>query len=195
MLEKDEIINIIVSIIVLGFIFTFRGFGNTQYLASHIVQNTIMVSLAFLIHELAHREVARKLGFFARYEMWGAGVLMSVLLSLVSNGSIGFASLGAVVIYPVADLWGRTKYPGKHDELLISSAGPISNIVLGMIGFILYYMRIPIPGIYEFIYLNIWLAFFNMLPIPPLDGFKVFRADWRIFLLIFLPVFVALLLL
>ncbi len=192
MVDRDEMLNIVVSIIVLGFIFTFRGFDNLAYLKQNLVPNTILVSIAFLAHELAHRETARRLGFFARYELWGIGVFISLFLSLATNGEIGFASLGAVVIYPISDLWGVSRPLTRRDNMLISIAGPLTNIILGIAGILLYYIY-PSPYIGRFSFLNLWLAFFNLLPIPPLDGFKVFKYDWRIYTIITLPLFVSLL--
>lgn len=75
--------------------------------------------------------------------------------------------------------WGRPvmfdpfnlKYP-RRDAAIISLAGPASNILLAVILSII--MRIfPTPYLYPFIQLNVSLAVFNLLPIHPLDGFKV----------------------
>jgi stage IV sporulation protein FB len=61
----------------------------------------------------------------------------------------------------------------KINKIFIYSAGPSVNIIFAVVFFILYaFQVIPI----EFtvgVYINIWLAFFNLLPIMPLDGGKI----------------------
>ncbi|QNU68044.1 site-2 protease family protein [Ruminiclostridium herbifermentans] len=61
----------------------------------------------------------------------------------------------------------------KLNKIFIYSAGPSVNIIFAVVFFILYACQvIPI----EFtvgVYINIWLAFFNLLPVMPLDGGKI----------------------
>ena len=56
---------------------------------------------------------------------------------------------------------------------LMILAGPLSNIMLAIIGYVLGLLYSPELFTY-FIHLNLILAVFNLLPIPPLDGEKIF---------------------
>ncbi len=68
---------------------------------------------------------------------------------------------------------------GRISDILISAAGPFSNLFLGFV-FIALLLLFYNSGLFseEFIYLaarvNLTLFLFNMLPIPPLDGFNIF---------------------
>ena len=61
--------------------------------------------------------------------------------------------------------------------LLVSLAGPVSNIVVALVGGILY----NLVDVYSYVWylavasltINVYLALFNLLPIPPLDGSKI----------------------
>ncbi|HAX78225.1 MAG TPA: site-2 protease family protein [Cyanobacteria bacterium UBA11372] len=70
----------------------------------------------------------------------------------------------------------------KWGNILVSAAGPLLNLVLALLFILLLRLSSspPIDGIlsYQFLYLgatiNLCLFIFNLLPIPPLDGFYVF---------------------
>jgi Zn-dependent protease len=61
--------------------------------------------------------------------------------------------------------------------LLVSLAGPASNIVLAFVAGILYFLVGPQSGLSRFIgyllIIDVYLALFNLLPIPPLDGSNI----------------------
>lgn len=68
---------------------------------------------------------------------------------------------------------------GRISDILVSAAGPLSNLALGLIFIILLWIFYDSALVSkEFLYLaariNLTLFFFNMLPIPPLDGFSIF---------------------
>ena len=68
----------------------------------------------------------------------------------------------------------------------ISIAGPLINITLGIIfiATLLFIPTIPIlsTSFLFLAYINIWLGIFNMLPIPPLDGYKITRWNLKIYI-------------
>jgi Zn-dependent protease len=61
----------------------------------------------------------------------------------------------------------------KRDEMLVAVAGPGSNLILAGILSIIWHF-FPSQIIIIFVYINVALAVFNFLPIPPLDGSKIF---------------------
>ncbi|MBI2644127.1 MAG: site-2 protease family protein [Candidatus Wildermuthbacteria bacterium] len=99
---------------------------------------------------------------------------------------------------------------GRYDELKVSMAGPASNILLALI-FGLALRFLPVASIHPtlvlvfayIVFLNILLAVFNLIPIPPLDGshilltllpkgfeqLKMFLAQYGFILLLFLIFF------
>jgi Zn-dependent protease len=75
----------------------------------------------------------------------------------------------------------------KKDYALISLAGPLTNLILVMIGSIIAHIAFPHASLFELhelgvaglvlytvIQINLALGIFNLLPIPPLDGSKLF---------------------
>jgi len=63
-----------------------------------------------------------------------------------------------------------------RDDILVSVAGPLTNILLAVV-FALLSRLIPdtsllYSAVIQIVFINVILAFFNLLPIPPLDGFS-----------------------
>ncbi|MCC8042152.1 MAG: site-2 protease family protein [Oscillospiraceae bacterium] len=139
----------------------------------------LVLFTAVPIHECAHAWTAEKLGDdtakrqgrvtlnpFAHLSLWG-----SIMLVLVGFG------WGK----PVQTNPNNFKKP-KRDMALTALAGPVSNFLMAFISMIVYkvlYYTTSTRLAYIFLYImiiNISLAVFNFLPIPPLDGSKIFNA-------------------
>jgi len=182
----NEIKDIILTIMALTVIFAFPNYLDLPiYLVAIII--------GFLLHELAHKFMARKFGMAAYYRMWPTGIIFGLLLAgfgLLTNTPLRFVAPGAVVIYPYRfGRWGyRIKHLTTREEGLVSVVGPGVNVFFAFL-----FMFIPIPGALFISTVNAFLAFFNLLPIPPLDGIKVLK--WNIAVWVFLIILSALMVL
>ena len=134
--------------------------------------------IGFLLHELAHRIVARGVGAEAHFVANNGWLLLSV----------GLAFLGVFVAAPGA-VWHRG-FLTKSQGGLIALAGPVTNLALAIIFILLSWI---IPGQTSLLgirlgdlflighQINAWLGLFNMIPAGPFDGAKVLAWDWRVF--------------
>ncbi|MEM0439216.1 MAG: hypothetical protein QXP18_04280 [Sulfolobales archaeon] len=177
----------------------FNGFSDIKSMIQYgaIPAYLIAISLGFFIHELAHKYVALARGCQARFTISSLGLLITTVFGLFA--SLAYF-LGARLPFVIAapgyvgircSYWGtRTLFGGTTSEGLIAAVGPISNIILSIIGIIGMRLAIliPLPGLYTVFYaikyVNAVLAVFNLLPIPPLDGYKVARWNPLIYLAI-----------
>lgn len=124
----------------------------------------VTAGIGFLLHELAHKVVARNYGLYAEFR---ANFMMLFVAVLGSFAGFIFAAPGAVYTS------GRRT---SDQQLWISLAGPATNIVLALI-----FLFVPgIIGSYGFT-INSWLALFNMLPIAGLDGQSIYRSNKSVF--------------
>mgnify|MGYP002635043324 CR=1 FL=1 len=151
-----------------------------------IILSILLVSLT--VHELAHAATADWLGDPTARRLGRVSLnplvhldpvgsfLLPLMMSVVSPGFIfGWAK-------PVPVSTANLKN-GRRDFLVIAAAGPASNIVLAASASVLLGLGLlpsgfgeapGMPGAVElFVYLNLLLAVFNMVPIPPLDGGNV----------------------
>lgn len=175
--SKEEIKDIAIAVLVLTYIFWFVLL-NRQLTIFAVSLSFFTVVISFLFHELAHKFVARKLGFAAAFKMFPSGLLFAIIFSFAR---IIIAAPGAVVIYPYR--FGRWGYKISRltlkEEGLISFVGPAVNIIFAAI------FKIISGDVASFLAaVNALLAFFNLLPIPPLDGSKVLR--WKIWFWFFM---------
>ncbi|MFA5405864.1 MAG: hypothetical protein WC307_00705 [Candidatus Nanoarchaeia archaeon] len=160
-----ELGSLLVSTLVLGFIFSMNNFN-------YFLPITIIAGTAFIIHELSHKLVAESFDCKAEYVLWPQGVLFSLIISLITRGNFIFAALGFVSISTYYQTRLGYKFVNLSLEEMgkISLAGPASNVLMGVICALLApYYPILIYGVT----LNFILALFNLVPFPPLDGSKI----------------------
>lgn len=186
-MDMREFRDIVISAVALAAAFSIAFSGGYRGIANLgvdiFVTSLIAVSLSFVLHELGHRHVAKHFNCYAEYRMWPHGLLLALLFSVLG---FVFAAPGAVMIHPKSDLWGSRVSVSKKRFGLISIAGPVMNLLLAGI-FFMANIIFPWQGFMLGIMINIWLAFFNTIPIPPLDGSKIFAWDKRIWLALFAP--------
>lgn len=156
--------------------------------------NVILLVPVFLFslcfHEFAHAWVAVKrgdptpelLGRLSMHPMAHADILGTLVLpALAIYSGAPFFGWAKPVPIDIRNL----KY-GRRDYALIAFAGPLANLILALVatGLLAILVRIPTPHqILETLQLfsivsiqvNLMLAFFNLLPIAPLDGFNVIQ--------------------
>ncbi|MEM1539973.1 MAG: AN1-type zinc finger domain-containing protein [Candidatus Bathyarchaeia archaeon] len=164
------------------------GIGLSLGMTPTIIQNIggipmlfafgVLVTVSFLIHELAHKFTAQKSGAWAEFRIMLFGLILTAI-SIVSP-LFKIISPGAVVI---AGLTSKSKL-GK-----ISIAGPLTNILLSIGFFLAAHFVSPNSISYLFLlasWINAWISFINLIPYGMLDGYKIFLWDKFVWALAFI---------
>lgn len=124
----------------------------------------------FVAHEMAHKIVAQRRGYWAEFRVFPMGLLVSLLTA--SFGFL-FAAPGATMVGGMSELdresWGWT-----------SIAGPLTNAAFAAVfyaGAVGAYLAgsFLVDGLLLLAFINAWFGTFNLIPFGPLDGRKVYR--------------------
>lgn len=165
-MSRTEMQHLTIAWLVLGLCFSIRYLFRPELFPKFFLLALIGVGTAFIGHELAHKLVAQKFGYQAEFRLWWLGLLIAAISAIATMGRILFAAPGAVYIL--------SYYTRPREEGLIAVSGAVANLVLA---FFFYLLSLgngfaAAIGNWGFM-INLWLAAFNLLPIPPLDGTKV----------------------
>lgn len=127
----------------------------------------LIAAPAVILHEFGHKFIAMAFGLDATFSIWPAGLVIGIVLKLVNSPLLLLAP--AYVSFSNAT---------ALQTIVIAFAGPGVNLLLwGISAFVLrkkrHLTQKQLVGWAISKKLNMYLFFFNMIPLPPLDGFKV----------------------
>jgi Zn-dependent protease len=204
--DFEEVKSIIIAdaVLILAFSLSLSGGlaglaenGGIGYFLQLIPMVALGVTLSFVLHELMHKFVAQHYGAIAGFRTSVTGLAITLL---TSTFGVLFGIPGATMIY-------ASRFTKKENGL-VSLAGPMTNFVVFVVFAALLYAASPrffvalfeggnpssksyLVNALDFtMFISILLAFFNMLPITPLDGSKILAWSKPVFALVMGVIFV-----
>lgn len=183
--SRTEIIHLVISVAVLTIAFSFAfvpirssAWSIASFL-SVLPRSLLAIVTAFVFHEIAHKYMGQKYGFWSEFRMFPQGLLLALVFGVFAG--IVFAAPGAVQIHGS---------PGKREYGQISAAGPLANIGIALVSMGVSFVFSGLIASTAFFigYINIFLALFNLLPFGPLDGRKVMSWRFDVWLILFISV-------
>ncbi len=137
--------------------------------------SAIAVFTGVILHEIGHKVESLRSGIWAEYRKWDMGLAIAFLTSLFG---FLFAAPGAVHVMGVGTR--------REMERIVSGGVRVNMLLTGalMAGFFALGGRGSLAVILWFIAsVNSYLALFNTLPLPPLDGFQLMRLNFPKYLI------------
>ncbi len=183
---RNELRDLLIAFIVLSICFAISNVGLNLFSILSIMPIVMIgVGAGFLLHEIGHKFVSMKYGYWVEFKLWPLGLVIALVTAFLG---FVFAAPGAVNTY--AD--------HMNDEIngRIAIAGPMTNMGLALVFIIIAALIYPFSihsQIVHLIYLictvgysvNSYLAAFNLLPFATLDGIKVMKWNVLIWFVVF----------
>lgn len=146
-----------------------------------LLSYAMIILIALPVHELAHAFAADRMG--DPTARWNGRLTLNPLahLDIVGTLMILFFEFGYAKPVPVNP---RNFREYKKGMIITSVAGPLSNLALSLasLAILRLLLFVPSPPLFShlakilllnFAQVNIFLAIFNLMPVPPLDGYRI----------------------
>jgi hypothetical protein len=185
--EPKEVRGLLITTVVFAFIISFRDWGTETFSAALGFQNfilsIILVAIVLAVRELAHRSFALTQGYRSQFRTWIPGLLVGLVLTFLSNGYLPVMLMGGVIVtHMKIHRLGKFFHEfNMKDAGWIAMSGPIACTIFAIL------MK-PFAGTflgYKLMMLAIWIAIFDMLPIPPMNGLRTFFGSRFIYIFVY----------
>jgi len=202
-----EIKHLIVGILILGFVFGFNDGRESfvlNYWLLNLLRFVILAAIVILVHVAGHKIMAAKYNIFAVFQIWGLkrywltksqrfpihihmglktftiqnfyiGPLAALLIAIFSNGKLFFVPLESYLIR--TDKLKRIGYEfttvTHYENAKIAFFGIFASVFASLI-----LQIFNSSGIFDkLIFMNLVFAMYCVLPLPHLDGIKIFAGS------------------
>lgn len=150
-----------------------------------IIFSIIVLVVSVVLHEVAHGYMANYLGD-PTARLAGRLTLNPIshvdpIGSIILPGILAITHAPFLIGYAKPVPYNPYNLSGKYDEALVAGAGPGTNILLALLfGLLIRFGGVSmtesmLTACATIVYINLLLAVFNLIPIPPLDGSKVLQ--------------------
>jgi hypothetical protein len=176
----QEISGLIAAVLLTGFIFSFRDWGDTSFDfivgLYHLFAVFVIAGLSFAFRISCQKIFALSQGYKAEFKVWWVGLVIMIVVGFLSVGFLPLILVGGVVTsFMVKQRLGEFRYGFSYiDNAVISFWGVIGNMIAAIIFAVGLF---AFPQSYFFskgLILNLMMGFCALLPLPQLDGLKIF---------------------
>ncbi len=179
---EHELRGLVIAILVIAFIISFKEWGTASFdLAAglyNLFNAILIVALSILVHDAGQRIWALAIGYRLEFKMWGFGLLIALIIAFLNNGKIPYLWIvvpGGFMLHHLAGhRLGFFRYGINYfGQAMVALAGPLFTFMLIILLRVLNVFSSN-PLLDKAIIFNVIYMIINLLPIPPLDGSKIY---------------------
>ena len=190
-----ELRGLIIAILIVAFIISFKEWGTASFDPAagfyNLFNAILIVALSILVHDAGQRIWGLAIGYRIEFRMWLFGLIFALVIALLRNGRLWFIVPSGFLLHHIAGhRLGFFRYGVNYfGQAMVALAGPLFTLML-IIFFKVLYVFFPNPLIQKAIIFNVIYAITCMLPIPPLDGRKIYFGSRMLYAFV-LPAIIA----
>ena len=183
---KYEARGFIIAILAVAFIISFRDWGADKFDLGigffNFFSSILIVALSMLAHDAGQRIWGLAIGYKIEFKMWSFGVILGLIVAFVSNGKLWLVIPGTFLLHHLAGhRLGFFRYGINFiGQAMTALAGPLFTLIL-IIFLKILYAFFPNAFLQKAIMFNVIYNITSMLPIPLLDGGKIFFGSRMIY--------------
>ncbi|MBI2658074.1 hypothetical protein HYX08_05265 [Candidatus Woesearchaeota archaeon] len=176
---QHELRGLVISILIIAFIISFKEWGTASFDLRaglyNLFNSVLIVALSILVHDLGQRMWGLAIGYRIEFRMWTFGLIIALVAAFISNGNLWLIVPGGFMLHLIpGHRLGWYRYGINYfGQAMVALAGPLFSlmliILLKVIGIFSYN-----PLIQKAIVFNVIYAITSLIPIPPLDGSKIY---------------------
>ena len=176
---SSELRGLIISILAIAFIISFKEWGATEFDLAvglyNLFNAVLIVALSILVHDAGQRLWGLAIGYRVEFKLWSFGLLAALVVAFATNGSLWLIVPSGFLLHHIAShRLGWFRYGINYfGQAMVALAGPLFTLMLIILLKVLSTFS-PNPLIQKAIVLNVIYAITSLLPIPPLDGSKIY---------------------
>ena len=174
-----ELRGIIISVLIVGFIISFKDWGTAAFDFKaglyNLFNSILIVALSILVHDFGQRLVGLTIGFRVEFKMWTFGLLLALVIAFITNGNLWLIIPSGFMLHHLAGpRLGWFRYGINYFGLgMVALAGPLFTLMLVILLKVLSVFSSN-PLVHKAIIFNVIYVITSLLPIPPLDGSKIY---------------------
>lgn len=169
----DEVKEFLIICVVLGFIFSFRDWGETTFNIGAGIRNflltTFLVVVSVLVHEVVQRSYGARFGVSIKFKTWKLLTVAALVTTIITNGYVPFAAIWTMMtVYDSSHRFlfrpgKETPHFGPYERAKVALSGPLANLMLFLIAAYFNY-RNPVFVWEKLMMVNAGIAIFNLFP-------------------------------
>lgn len=178
--QKEEMRNIIATILVIGFMYGFNDGSETFELTKwtyNLIVSIAISAITMLVFVIGQRLIGIYNGYRVEFQMWWPGLILALIITFISRGFVWIPIAGGMLIhFHKGHRLGYFRYGlNMLSTGLTSAAGPMACILFATIIKQINLLISPttLPIVEKLFWFSLIFALVNMLPIPPLAGSKL----------------------